>query len=134
MKYYKGNFKYQLAEDEYCFVDIFPEKDITTDFIELKTNGWLKAKKGYSWDGASGPTWDDETNRTPSLIHDCLAQLIRQGKLPFQLVGKSNELLAEMCITRGMWKSRAWYWIKGLSLTGGSFAKAKNARKVYYAP
>ena len=134
MKYYKADFKYQLAEDEWAYVNICPEIDVITDFIELKETGWLRIKKGYAWDGASGPTWDDRTNLTPSLVHDALAQLIRNKKLPFRLVDRTNKLLGEMCISRGMWRIRAWAWVKALSLTHGRFADARQARKVHYAP
>jgi len=32
--------------------------------------GVITAKEGYRWDGASGPTLDDETNLRASLFHD----------------------------------------------------------------
>jgi len=135
VKYYKGNFKYTLADDESVSVDFFvPAVDIITDFIEWKTTGLLLAKTGYAWDGASGPTWDDKTNLTPSLFHDVIAQLMRMQLVPKTLLPQANEMLREMCVTRGMWRIRAWYWIKGLKLTGGSFADKKNRRKIHYAP
>ena len=134
MKFYRGNFKYTLAVDEVRFVDLHPPADIKTDFILLGTHGYLTIKQGYAWDGASGPTWDDDSNMLGGLVHDALYQLMREGHLPIQTRIRCDEILREICIEKGMSKFRAWYWIKGLKWGGKGSAKKKNRRKIYEAP
>jgi hypothetical protein len=119
--------------DEIRFVDIHPTEDIKTDFIELGTHGYLKMKKGYAWDGASGPTWDDNSNMLGGLVHDALYQLMREEHLPINLRKRSDEILREICIEKGMTKFRAWYWIIGLKWCASGAAKKKNKRKIHQA-
>ena len=71
MKYTKG-YLYQLAEDEYFQTRIRPDVHIVTDFIELNLQGLLRGKRGYAWDGPSGPTKDRKTNMRASLGHDMI--------------------------------------------------------------
>lgn len=59
---YVDGFKFQLVRDVSCYVSIRPEQDIITDFIELYTTGLLVLKKGFAWDGCSGPTIDTDAN------------------------------------------------------------------------
>ena len=62
MKYRKlRKYKYQTKEDCFLQTEIIPEQNISTTFIDLSLNGFLKIKKGYSWDGASGPSIDTDT-------------------------------------------------------------------------
>ena len=55
---YRSDYKYQLAEGYEVNISIKPKSDIKTDFIALDTAGNLWAKKGYAWDGPSGPVKD----------------------------------------------------------------------------
>ena len=52
---YRADYKYQLASDYKISISIKPKSDIKTEFINLDTNGSLFVKKGYAWDGPSGP-------------------------------------------------------------------------------
>ena len=81
IKYQKG-YKYRLFKQVTVKVAIFPEDSVVTSFIKMSTDGILTIKKGYSWDGCSGPTWDDKTNQRAGLIHDALYQLMRLGMTP----------------------------------------------------
>ena len=45
-------------------------------------NGCITVKAGYSWDGPSGPTHDDETNIRASLFHDIWYQALNEGLIP----------------------------------------------------
>ena len=76
--------------------------DIETDFISLSKDGILLIKKGYAWDGPSGPAFDTKSFMRASLIHDVLYQLIRLEKL-----SKEDRLIADLelkriCIEDGM--------------------------------
>ena len=130
MKYRKG-YKYQTAENFFMMVPIFPDQDIVTEFINLSTKGEMNIRKGYAWDGASGPTWNTDNTMTPSLIHDALAQLMRQEYLVQGQLSSVNQLFDNMLSDRDMWSLRRWYWLKGLWLTGGSFANPSNAKDVF---
>jgi len=130
IKYTKGNFKYQLRKKCSRRVDIIGIT-INLDFIRLTPIGILIAKKGYVWDGPSGPTIDDKYNMEASLFHDVLAELMRQGKLPLLYLEYSNQLLRDICLEKGMSDFRADYYYTGVSLIGEGFAHPDNKRKVY---
>lgn len=133
MKYRKG-YKYQLAEVFEMKTLIHPFKDIFTQFITLRKNGYLKIHSGYAWDGASGPTIDTENTKTPSLVHDALYQLMRQNELGIQWRVPADKLLREMMIERGMWKVRAWWWYRGLQVADGDAALPENAKELFETP
>ena len=112
MKYRKG-YKYQLAEDESIQTTIYGY-NIITEFIVLTPGGLLTIKRGYAWDGCSGPTYDDDTNMTAGLIHDALYQLLRMGFIPDEYRETADRMLRDICIKNGMWKIRAWYYLEGV--------------------
>lgn len=130
MKYKKG-YKYQLTEDEVTVTPIRPGSAIETDFISLSVNGVLTVKKGYAWDGPSGPTIDTDNSMTPSLNHDAFAQLMRMGLLSRVHRILSNVFFARQCLERGMLRIRAWFWKRSLDKFGAPSTNPKN-RKVEY--
>lgn len=98
LKGYKYDVKYSISYN-------FPKLDhisFKNDYLALK-DGVLDIKEGYAWDGASGPTWDDETNYISSLVHDALYQIMREtdtmGNHNKSLARKyADELLRDMSI------------------------------------
>jgi len=130
MRFRRG-YKYQLAANEFLMVPIFPDQDIVTEFINLSTKGEMNIRSGYAWDGPSGPTWDTDNTMVPSLFHDALAQLMRQGLLSQEQLAGVNDLFDGMLEDRDMWNPRRWWWLKGLWLTGGSFADPSNIKEVF---
>lgn len=50
-------YKYQLME-QYSFDVAIKEYEIDTPYLSLGNDGILIIKKGYAWDGPSGPTID----------------------------------------------------------------------------
>ncbi len=74
---YRSGYKYQLAEEYQVKVSVTPKNNVKTDFIELSTEGMLVIKRGYAWDGPSGPTIDTPNFMRGSLVHDALYQLLR---------------------------------------------------------
>ncbi len=107
------------------------------DFPELKhlryqheyfmlNEGLLTIHKGYVWDGASGPTWDDETNHRGSLVHDVLYQILRERdkvsrtkKFNAKALRKfADQVLIDLCLEDGMNKIRAWFWHKAIRAFG----------------
>lgn len=133
MKYIKG-IKYITTENEWFQTTIFPERDIITEYIELYADSKMLIKKGYSWDGPSGPTIDTKNSMTPSLGHDALAQLMRMDRLPRRWRLQSNKDFYRWLRERGMWWVRAITWLRMLNKFGGPSTDPRNKRAVHEAP
>ena len=131
---YKSGYKYQLVEEYTCQVNIFPEHDIITDYILLAKTGILTIKKGYAWDGPSGPTFDTKTFMRGSLVHDALYQLLREMHLPKHYRANADQILHIICIEDGMNRLRAWYVYKGVEKGAGFAADPKHAKPILTAP
>jgi len=115
---YKKGYKYQLSDTFTCKVDIFPHKDIVTEYINLTTKGEIGIKKGYAWDGPSGPTFDTRDFMRGSLVHDALYQLIRQGYLSKSMWKIQADIeLVKICKEDGMSRLRAWYVYRAVRLS-----------------
>jgi hypothetical protein len=90
--YYRAGYKYCLAKPA---VLLFSAEDglrpaslgrvCENDWAHLDFLGEgvfaLHIRKGYAWDGASGPARDTRSVMLPSLGHDCLYQFISGGLL-----------------------------------------------------
>lgn len=133
--YYKKGYKYQLAEDYRVRIDIVPGTDIVSGsgYIELTIDGRLNIKKGYAWDGPSGPTVDTKNFMRGALVHDALYQLMREGKLNRGYKDKADVELHRACREDGMSRIRAWYVLKSMRFTGFAIS-AKNRKKIIKAP
>lgn len=130
MKYSKG-YKYQLEQD-YAMPfrdDAYFLKECKTGFIQFEAP-YIIIKRGYAWDGCSGPTWDDKTNMRASLHHDVLYQLMREMILPWFYWKTADKEFDRIARIDGMGKVRRWYYLKGLRIAGGAAAKPKK-RKIY---
>lgn len=125
MKYraLKG-YKYQLAETLTLRLGVLVDVEFSHPMFSLK-GGELTVNAGYCWDGASGPTWDDKTNMTPSLVHDVLYQAIRCGLLAADRRGDADYALNQLSRERGMGNVRRWVWFSGLNFFGGNAAKLR---------
>ncbi len=82
IKYVKTKtYKYKLHEHYNCLI---PELELIEDIFHQmisSKDGLLIIKKNYRWDGPSGPTIHTKNFMRPSLVHDALYQLIRDGYL-----------------------------------------------------
>lgn len=114
---YREGYKYVLAEPysitfDYDFSDV---PDISTDYIMfIAKEGTLLIRKGFAWDGCSGPTIDDKTNMRGGLVHDALYQLLRLGLLPAEYRHFADKVLKEICKKDGMNWFRCWYYFEGV--------------------
>ena len=132
---YRSEYKYQLAEDFGVKISIQPVQDIVTNFIELQTNGKLTVKKGYAWDGPSGPVIDTNQNLRASLVHDALYQLMRHQLLNSRAHRKTaDELFRDMCKQDGVSNIRANMYYKALRRFGKPAASPENKKKIFRAP
>lgn len=116
---YKSGYKYQLQENYTVFTGIIPERLINTEYLILTLNGLLTIRRGYAWDGPSGPAIDTVNFMRGSLVHDGLCQLMRELYLDrTQHLDSAARLLQKMCIEDGMTKLRAWWVYQGVKLFG----------------
>ena len=128
MKYRKlTGYKYQLTESEKINLPHLTGFTVVTPHIMLLPNGSCTVRKGYCWDGPSGPTVDDRRNMLPSLWHDVAYQLMRQGHIPLSKRKEADVFFAGQCIERGMCRIRAWYYLQGVRLA--RFAAERRDRK-----
>lgn len=132
---YRSGYKYQLHEEYVRKIPIIPRKNIVTEYIALDQEGLLSIKKGYAWNGPSGPALDTLNFMRGSLVHDALYQLMRNDELDRDQYRKpADELLRKMCRDDGMSRIRAWCAYFGLRIVGERAAHHKSKRKINMAP
>ena len=133
--YWTDGYRYRLQSDFFAAVKIYPKEDITssTGLVTLTKTGQLTIRKNYSWDGASGPTFDTKSCRRGALVHDALYELMREGLLDPEIWRKqADHELWRICREDGMWKWRADAWYDAVRLAGLDAATEK--RRVHSAP
>lgn len=132
---YNDGYKYQLKRDYTQVIEIKPTSPIDSYFITLDTSGLLTIKKGYAWDGPSGPTIDTKNFIRGSLVHDALYQLMRENHLDkSRYRDAADRLLQKICIEDGMSKLRAWWVYEAVNRFGDPSADPANDRPATYAP
>ena len=132
---YRSGYKYQLAENYQLQTEFFLADDINVEFISLNSNGNLVVKKGYAWDGVSGPVADSEANMRASLVHDVLYQLMREGHLDFEKQRKyADKLFKKICIEDGVPHFLASGYYEVLRLFAESAAKPSSKKVLFSAP
>ena len=132
---YRADYKYQLAFSYEIDTPIKPKTDIQTEFIDLDVNGRLLVKKGYAWDGPSGPVIDTEENLRAALVHDALYQLMRVGALSSRTHRKAaDQLFKDICKEDGVSNLRASSYYKALREFGKPAASPQNKKVVHRAP
>lgn len=132
---YQSGFKYQLTADYHIQTKITGFY-IPSFFLTLNKDGLLVIRRGYAWDGPSGPTVDTLTFMRGSLVHDAFYQLLRTGCFlnPEKVRRQADKLLKEICLEDKMCSLRAWYVHRGVSRGAGFAADPANAKPVIYAP
>lgn len=131
---YKSGYKYQLAENYRVQVGI-KGHTISQGPLKLTTTGFLTMRRGYAWDGPSGPAVDTKNFMRGSLVHDALYQLMREGRLratPYRLV--ADQLLRAMCREDGMGWLRAWWVYKFVRMFAAPAASERNKKPTLTAP
>ena len=132
---YNGGYKYQLKETYTVVIDIRPSQPISTDYIDLDMAGNLTIRKGYAWDGPSGPTIDTLNFMRGSLVHDALYQLMRESHLDRAVHrDAADRTLQNICREDGMWSVRAWWVYQGVRLFANPATDPMSSRPVMKAP
>lgn len=133
--YYRAGYKYQLAESYSVQTPIKPDAPVKHEYFTLAKTGKLWIKKGYAWDGASGPTFDTKSSMRPSLVHDVFCQMMRSRLLDFDLwQDKVNELFKQHCIEDGMGGFRAGYWHAAVEFANAGHPDQGESNPVQEAP
>lgn len=142
---YKKGYKYQLHEEYQIRIGSFSDKDcvsfagwvendVETAYLKLTKEGMLIVKKGYAWDGASGPTVDSRSSMRGSLVHDALYQLIRLKLIDKRYRYEADMLFKKIVIEDGMWEWRASAWFKAVRNFAWYAAMPAHEPKVHEAP
>lgn len=136
MIYYRRTniFKYKLEQDyDIKLPDSFHHVGVVTPYIQLiGTN--LRIKKGYRWDGPSGPTLDIPSFMRGSLVHDVLYQLIREQYLPVRLRKPADRLLYIHCVEDGMSRIYAFFVYKAVRIFGAKAVDPEGHVSIRRAP
>lgn len=131
---YREGYKYQLVVSYDGNIPLYPPRDIRTEYIDLNKRGEILIRRGYAWDGPSGPAVDTSNFMRGSLIHDALYQLIRRGHLDRSMRGESDEILRKTCVEDGMSKARAWWVYTAVKTFAQRAAMPSNEPPVLHAP
>lgn len=131
---YRAGYKYQLHEDFEIQVSIKPEKEEKDDYIILDTDGKLTIKKGYAWDGPSGPTIDTANFMRGALVHDALYQLMRENHIDRSHREEADHELWRIIRKDGMSRPRAWWVYRAVRLAAGDFADPAAIKEIRVAP
>ncbi len=128
---YREGYKYQLAEDYTLLTDIIPgdikPEGTGNNYVWLGASGLLIVRKGYAWDGPSGPTIDTPDSLRGSLVHDALYQLMREGFLPQDYRARADALFHEILIEDGMLPLRAGAWFAAVRIAASSAAAVQES-------
>lgn len=131
--HYREGFKYQIAKSYSVYTGITGYL-CDTEYLSLSKDGCLIIRKGYAWDGPSGPTIDTPNAMRGSLVHDALYQLMRLGLLPESCRPQADKLLHDICVEDGMNGVRADLWQLMVEVFAGSAAKNGTDRPIITAP
>ncbi|TDI37014.1 MAG: hypothetical protein E2P02_23725 [Acidobacteria bacterium] len=127
------DYKYQLMEPYIHETGLKIPKRISTtaNWLNMTKSGRLTVKKGYAWDGPSGPTIDTKNFMRGSLVHDALYQMMREKLLPQRMRKAADIMLRDLCRHDGMSHARADYVYHAVRVFGGKAAKpSKKATQV----
>jgi hypothetical protein len=130
---YSQGYKYQLEKDFATEVEIFGES-ISSPYIELGPTGSLLIKKGYAWDGPSGPAIDTKNFMRGALVHDALYQLMREYGLDRNYGPSADMIMRKFSRKDGMKTIRAWVDWFGVRLFGKKSARPEGSYKITTAP
>ena len=134
VKYRKTDqYKYQLMEKYVHETHWTLPSRIETDgkWVAMSKTGRLTMKRGYAWDGPSGPTIDTKNFMRGSLVHDACYQLMREKLVPQKRRKSADVLLWLICLEDKMSRTRADYVYHAVRTFGaGSARPPKNPKPV----
>lgn len=117
-----ARWKYRLTEDLELRCSITGIA-CRTEYVSLWDDGRLILRKGYAWDGPSGPTIDTADSLRASAGHDALYQLISLNAVPADFRILADRDLRRWCVDDGMSTTRADAWFFAVRAFGGSHTR-----------
>lgn len=105
MKYWRG-YKYVVAETFEVQTAIIGVA-VVDDLTSLSSDGLLRIRKGYAWDGNSGPCIDIRSSLEASCVHDVLCDYINLGLLSDDLQPLVDQEYYKIAVAKRMWWRRA---------------------------
>jgi hypothetical protein len=112
--YEKGGSKKYVLIKAFCTkLKVKPKRSIFLPYCSYLRTGLVYIRKGYEWDGPSGPAIDTDNFMDGSLIHDLLYQLMREGHLPrtpYRLWA-DNEMFRQCKKDNMSLPRRCWTWL-----------------------
>ena len=124
MKY--SEYKYKFKVEENFSIELpFKIPDFVHSYASLK-DGILSVKRGYAWDGASGPIINTRDTLVASLVHDVLYQAMRLNLIKSS---KENRKIAdknffEILKMNGVNSIRRKVWYLAVRLFGKKSTKS----------
>ena len=124
MKYSKYKYKFKV-EENFSIELPFKIPDFVHPYASLK-DGILSVKRGYAWDGASGPIINTRDTLVASLVHDVLYQAMRLNLIK---PSKENRKIAdknffEILKMNGVNSFRSKVWYLAVKLFGKKSTKS----------
>lgn len=107
-----------VLDGKYQATTLLKGHNISTAYCALIPNGQLVIKKGFVWDGPSGPAIDTANTLIPSAIHDCLYLLISEGLLPTECRNPADKTYRESLKNWGNPRWRRFMHYKGVDWFG----------------
>lgn len=119
-----SKYKWRL-DQEYSYQSSINGIEYDSKYLKITKDGVVTHKKGYCWDGASGPTWDTESCRLAAMKHDGWYQILREADIPNHLraaikLYADQVQLHDQALADGMSEFRAGYWLYFVDKFGGS--------------
>ena len=128
-------YKYQLMDSYAHQTNITGQSgEVTDGWVVMNDDGLLMVKRGYAWNGLSGPTIDTNNSMRGSLVHDALYQLMREGILSRDQRSAADDLLRQICIADGMASLRAGWIYLAVRSCGREHARRRPPEPHEYAP
>ena len=88
MLYSKYHYKFKVEKDLNLKLPI-SMPDFEHEYCSVK-DGVVYVKKGYAWDGASGPVFNTKNTLVASLVHDVLYQAQRLNLIEHNSTNRKN--------------------------------------------
>ncbi len=131
---YTSGYKHQLYETYAVMLPFRPPHLIETHFISFYEDGLLIIRKGYAWDGPSGPAFDTHNFMRGSLPHDVVYQLIRMGLLHKSYRKPADRFMYTCLREDKMWHLRAKWCVWGVRRFAARAADPKKRKKIHESP
>ncbi len=132
--HYSSGYKHMLEKDMRIFLPWLIGYDIDTFHIRLTPDGWMTIKRGWGWDGCSGPTFDTKATRRGGCGHDAVSWLMRRKYIPGTYKHLNDCQAYDTWIQDGMWRWRADLWLYMLGKFGRPSILPINVRTIKVVP